>query len=100
MEILKTIPVDNLGQILVLSRNYIEGDYSVLSKVPFSYRPVFSASVEYLRQKCGKHYSDYSKEVEEENWALEYKECVLSKLKEMDSEHYRRNHKERLNDIN
>lgn len=99
MDSLKSLSSEILGSLLDLSRSYIQGDYKVLSKVPFSYRNAFSSCVEYMRSKCGKHFSDYSKEVEEENWNSDLKECILERLKEMDSEYQRQKNKDRLNEM-
>ena len=100
MESLKSISVDILSSLFDLSLSYIQGDFSVLPKVPFSYRGSFSACVEYIRGKCGKHHSEHLKEVDEEGWSSEHKECILKKLKEADSEHHRRKNKERFSEMN
>lgn len=100
MDSLKSLQPEHISSLFDLARGYIQGDFSMLSKVPFSYRGIFSACVEYLRSKCGKHYSEYSKELDDENWAVEAKAVVLEKLREMDSEYERRKNKERLSEMN
>jgi COMM domain len=100
MDNLKTLSTAVINPLLELSKDYIQGDFKSLSKVPFSYRDDFSACVEYLRSKCGKHYSEYSKEIEDDNWPIEIKESLLEKIKDMDTEHYRRKHKDRLSEMN
>ena len=100
MDNLKTLNPEIFGTLLDLSIAYIQGDFQVLSKVPFSSRNSFSSTVEYLRTKCGKHSSEYIKEIEEENWDAEHKSLVIEKMKEYDSDFYRRKNKNRINDAN
>jgi hypothetical protein len=99
LQSLKSLPPDSLSSLLDLSRLYIQGDFSVLSKVPFSYRVPFSSCIEYTRSKCGKHFSDYSKEVEDEAWPASLKPVVLEKLTLMDCEDERKRSQERMNEM-
>lgn len=100
MELLKTVPTETFSTLLSLSISYIQGDFEVLPKVPFTYRDLFSTCVEYLRSKCGKHSTEYLKEVDEDNWSSEHKACLLEKLDFMNSEFSKRKNKERLNEMN
>lgn len=100
MDLLKSLQPDHLVSLLDLANTYIQGDFEVLGKVPFSYRNHVSACIEYLRSKCGKHFNDYSKEIEEESWPAASKAALLDKLKDLDCEYQRRRSKDRLGEMN
>lgn len=100
MDLLKSLNPDHVSSLFDLANSYIQGDYEVLSRVPFTYRSSFSYCVEYIRSKCGKHMNEYSKEVEEDPWPVNLKPIVLQKLKDFDNEYERRKNKERLKEMN
>jgi hypothetical protein len=99
MDSLKSLQPDHLSSLFDLANSYIQGSYEVLSRVPLSYRGAFSSSVEYIRSKSGKHFSEYSKEIEEDGWPAGLKSTVLEKLKTFDNEYERRKNKERLKEM-
>lgn len=100
MENLKKLSPENLSALFQLAIKYLRQDFSALKQVPYSQRENFSASIDYLRKKCGKHSSEFLLQIDEENWQDPLKEIVLSTLIEMNTEFQRKQEKSRPLDMN